>query len=204
MAKYTGPKLKVIRALGTDLPGLTRKQVGEREHPPGQHGPNRKRRSSDYGLQLRQKQIVKMNYGLSEKQLKMIFKKAENSKVQTGQKLLSLLESRLDNLVFRAGFAPTIAAARQLVNHGHILYNDQKSNIPSIICKPGDTIAVKPSSQSLQTVLDTIDEPSIDVPSYLSVNAKEFKAKMTVEPDKEDVPLDVHESLIIEYYAKSM
>jgi small subunit ribosomal protein S4 len=204
MAKYTGPKLKVIRALGTDLPGLTRKQIGKREHPPGQHGPNRRRRSSDYGLQLRQKQIVKMNYGLSEKQLKMLFKKAVKSKVQTGKKLLSLLESRLDNIVFRAGFAPTIPAARQLVNHGHILYNDKKANIPSIICKPGDTFAVKPSSQSLQIVLDTIEEPSIALPSYLSVSTKEFKAKITAEPEKEDVPLDIHESLIIEYYAKSM
>ena len=147
MARYTGPRLKVMRALGTELPGLSRKSMENRSYPPGQHG-QKNRRRSDYAVRLAEKQKLRFNYGLSEKQIRRLFREAKSSKAPTGDKLLELLERRLDNFVFRAGFAPTAVAARQLVRHRHVLLNGRSVNIPSIRINPGDkiTLTVKPQA----------------------------------------------------------
>lgn len=129
MSRYTGPRLKVMRALGTELPGLSRKTIGARNHPPGQHG-QRPKRKSGFGLQLIEKQKLRFNYGVTEGQIQRLFREAKRAKAPTGEKLLELLECRLDNFVFRAGFAPTAVAARQLVRHKHVLFNGRAVNIP--------------------------------------------------------------------------
>lgn len=129
MSRFTGPRLKVQRALGTALPGLSRKSPEERNYPPGQHGMKQKRKS-DYGLRLMEKQKLRFNYGVTERQIQRLFREAKQSKAPTGERLLELLESRLDNFVFRAGFAPTTLAARQLVSHRHVLLNGRSVNIP--------------------------------------------------------------------------
>ena len=130
MSRYTGPRLKKCRALDVDLPGLTRKRR-KRTYRPGQHGPGFRRKVSDYGRRLMEKQKIRFNYGLGERQLRRLVSDARRSQLSTGDKLMELLERRLDNVVFRAGFTPTIPAARQLVNHGHILVNGRKASIPS-------------------------------------------------------------------------
>ena len=140
MSRYTGPRVKKMRKLGVNLPGLSRKTMDRRPYPPGEHGGKRQKRKSDYANQLMEKQKLRLNYGVSERQFRRYMVEARQSKTPTGDKLLELLERRLDNVVFRAGFAPTIPAARQLVNHRHIRLNGHKADIPSIRVKVGDVI----------------------------------------------------------------
>ena len=204
MSRYTGPKLKLIRRFKTDLPGLTRKSVGEKKHPPGQHGPSLRPRETDYGRQLTEKQKVKFNYGITECQMKRYFKLAHRSKLDTGKHFLALLEARLDNAVFRCGFAPTIPSARQLVAHGHILLNGKRVTIPSIQIKPNDTIVVNEKARNIPSLLETMNKPVLTIPDYLQVETNEFTAKVTANPERTDVPLDVEESLLVEYYARAM
>ena len=146
MSRFTGPRVKVMRALGLELPGLSRKSIERRPYPPGQHGGRRRRRDSVYGQQLKEKQKLKMNYGVSERQMRRLIKQARRSKQETGLKLLELLERRLDNVIFRAGYAPTIPAARQLVNHGHFRVNGRKVDVPSFSVGEGDVIELKEKS----------------------------------------------------------
>jgi small subunit ribosomal protein S4 len=203
MTRFTGARLKVLRSLQTDLPGLTRKSPSQRKNPPGQHGANRKGRSgTDYGVRLKEKQKVRFNYGVSERQLRGYVRAASRTKGDSGKELMVLLESRLDNAGFRAGFAPTLPAARQLVAHKHILVNGKCVNIPRYNMEAGDVISVKVGSRELPIVMECIENPSLSVPSYMSVNPKEFAATITQRPQFDDVPLQVELNLIIEYYSR--
>ncbi|MBN8284627.1 30S ribosomal protein S4 [Zoogloea sp.] len=200
MSRYTGPRLKVIRALGCELPGLSRKSVGERDYPPGQHG-MRPRRKSDFGVKLMEKQKLRMNYGLTESQLQRLFREAKASRAPTGNKLLELLERRLDNAVFRAGFAPTAVAARQLVRHRHVQLNGRLVNIPSIRIRAGDTITLTDRARKMPMVLECVEQPSLARPEWLSCSEKEFRAAVTRLPDATEVPFPVDVQHVVEYYA---
>lgn len=200
MSRYTGPRLKVMRALGCELPGLSRKSIGERDYPPGQHG-MRSRRKSDYGLKLMEKQKLRMNYGLTESQIQRLFREAKRSRQPTGEKLLELLERRLDNVVFRAGFAPTTVAARQLVRHRHVLLNGQSVNIPSIRVRAGDVVVLTEKARRIPTVLECVEQPSLARPEWLACDGKTFQAVVTRLPDAAEVPFPVEVQHVVEYYA---
>lgn len=203
MSRITGPRLKIMRALGTDLPGLSRKSIEKRPTPPGQHGAKKatRQRKSDFGIKLIEKQKLRFNYGVSERQLQRLMVDARKGKEPTGTTLLQLLERRLDNVVFRSGFAPTIPAARQLVQHGHIRLNGRKVNIPSIRLKVGDEISLKQSSVNLPIVMETLQEPSLIRPEWLSWNESPAMSKVAHLPAPEDVPFDIDIQQVVEYYA---
>lgn len=203
MSRITGPRLKIMRALGTDLPGLSRKSIEKRPTPPGQHGAKKatRQKKSDFGIKLIEKQKLRFNYGVSERQLQRLMVDARKGKEPTGTTLLQLLERRLDNVVFRSGFAPTIPAARQLVQHGHIRLNGRKVNIPSIRLKVGDEISLKQSSVNLPIVMETLQEPSLIRPEWLSWNESPAMSKVAHLPAPEDVPFDIDIQQVVEYYA---
>ena len=200
MARYTGPRLKIVRALGVELPGLTRKTVGERNYPPGQHG-QRQRKKSDYGIKLMEKQKLRYNYGVSEKQIRRLFREAKADKAPTGNKLLELLERRLDNAVFRAGFAPTTIAARQLINHRHIRLNGRMASIASIRIRPGDTLSLTEAARKFPMVAECLTTPSLSRPEWLNFNATEASATVTRAPEAGEVPLPIDVQHVVEYYA---
>ena len=200
MSRYTGPRLKVMRTLGTELPGLSRKPLGERNYPPGQHG-RRPRRKSSFGVQLIEKQKLRFNYGLTEKQMQRLMREAKRDRGPTGAKLLELLERRLDNFVFRAGFAPTAIAARQLVRHKHVLLNDRTVNIASIRVKPGDRIQLSERARRIPVVLESLVEPALSRPEWLAVDEVAFVATVTRTPSPDEVPFPVDVQQVVEYYA---
>lgn len=191
-----------MRALGIDLPGLSRKTIETRPTPPGQHGnkASRKRRS-DFGVKLVEKQKIRFNYGLTERQMRILILDARKGKEPTGERLLQLLELRLDNVVFRAGFAPTGIGARQLVSHGHVLLNGQRADIPSIRLKLGDQISLKTSSLSIPMVVETLNNMPLARPEWL--RWEEQKKSITVAhlPSTDDVPFPVDVQQVVEYYA---
>ena len=203
MSRFTGPRLKVMRALGTELPGLSRKSIENRPNPPGQHGAKKtlRQRKSDFGVKLIEKQKLRFNYGISEKQLKRLMLDARKGKEPTGTTLLQLLERRLDNVVFRSGFAPTIPAARQLVQHGHVVLNGKKVNIPSVRLKVGDEISLKQNSFKLPMVVETLQEPALTRPEWLSWNESPALSKVAHLPAPEDVPFEIDVQQVVEYYA---
>lgn len=202
MSRFTGPRLKIMRALGIDLPGLSRKTIEARPNPPGQHGGRgMRRKKSDFGVKLMEKQKLRFNYGLTETQLRRLMADARRGNAPTGETLLKLLELRLDNVVFRAGFAPTIAAARQLVNHGHLLLNWRAANIPSIRLRLGDEIAMKTESLNIPLVADTLKELPLIRPEWLTWNDQTLSAKVAHLPAPEDVPFPVDVQQVVEYYA---
>lgn len=200
MSRYTGPRLKVMRALGTELPGLSRKPLGERNYPPGQHG-QRPKRKSGFGVQLIEKQKLRFNYGLTERQIQRLFREAKRDRGPTGDKLLELLERRLDNFVFRAGFAPTTVAARQLVRHKHVLLNGRAVNIPSIRVRPGDRIQLTERARSIPVVVEALAEPSLSRPEWLAFDEAAVAATVTRTPSPDEVPLPVDVQQVVEYYA---
>ena len=200
MARYRGPRLRIARRLGTDLPGLTRKDGDRRPYPPGQHGQGRQR-FSEFKKQLFEKQKIRYNYGLSEKQLRNLFSEAQRSKEPAGVVLLRLLEQRLDNIVFRMGIAPTIPAARQLVVHGHIVVDGRKVDRPSYRVRAGQQIAVRPKSRKVAIIQDSIGQPSLRLPSYLTFDANTMTGTMTKLPEREDVPMQLEEQMVVEYYS---
>ncbi len=202
MSRYRGPRLRKVRSLGP-LPGLTRKEP-TKQTPPGEHGGKwRRRRASTYRLQLIEKQKIRFNYGLSEKQLRKYYKKATSMKGETGHNLLQLIERRLDNVVARGGFARTIPAARQLVSHGHVTVNGRKVDIPSYLVRVGDMISLREKSKNLKVVEENITEGSgIGVPSFLEVDPSARKIVMKGFPTRDDVPLDVDERMVVEFYSK--
>ena len=202
MSRFRGPRLKVIRRFQQHLPGLSRKSAERRAHPPGQHGQSRRTKRSDYRIRLEEKQKLRYNYGLSERQLRNCFKKAVNGNDDTGLSLLRLMESRLDNVVFRAGFAPTIPAARQLVAHGHVLVNGSKVDIPSFQVQIGQTVAIREKSQNIPVVAESVAAPVLECPSYLSVDSAKFEATFKAEPAREDIPFEFQEHLVIEFYSQ--
>lgn len=200
MARYTGPRLRIVRRLGTAMPGLTRKLAENRPYPPGQHGQGRQR-FSEFKKQLYEKQKLRFNYGLSERQLRNVFTEAQRGKDPAGIALLRLLEQRLDNVVFRLNLAPTIPAARQLVAHGHIMVDGRKVDRPSFRVKPGAEISVRPKSRNLDVITSSVESPSLRLPSYLSFDSKTYTGKMETYPTREDVPLELEEQLVVEYYS---
>ncbi|MUG91587.1 30S ribosomal protein S4 [Scytonema sp. UIC 10036] len=200
MSRYRGPRLRVVRRLG-DLPGLTRKSA-RRAYPPGQHGQNRKKRS-EYAVRLEEKQKLRMNYGLTEKQLLRYVRKARRVTGSTGQVLLQLLEMRLDNTVFRLGMAPTIPAARQLVNHGHVTINGRVVNIPSYQCRPGEVISVRDRERSKELVTTNLQYPGLaNLPSHLEFDKNKLVGKVNAVIEREWVALQVNELLVVEYYSR--
>lgn len=200
MSRYTGPRLKVMRALGCALPGLSRKSMDERDYPPGQHGAKPKRKSG-YGLRLIEKQKLRYNYGLTEGQLQRLFREAKMSKSPTGEKLLELLERRLDNFVFRAGFAPTIVAARQLVRHRHVLFNGRSVNLPGIRVRSGDTISLTAKGKRIPATAECLEKPELERPEWLSFDVGTSSAKVTRLPEPSEVPFPVDVQSIVEHYA---
>lgn len=203
MSRYIGPRLKVVRALGAELPGLTTRTREKRDYPPGQHG-LKNRRVSDFGKKLIEKQKLRYNYGLRERQFRLLFARAKASRMPTGAKLLELLERRLDNFVFRAGYAPTIVAARQLVRHGHVLLNGRRTDIPSVTIKPGDEIGLTDKALGLPMVVETIATPSLSRPEWLAFDETTRKARMTRTPSPDEVPFPVEVQQVVEYYAIRM
>lgn len=199
MARYTGPRLKIVRALGIELPGLTRK-TPNRDYGPGQHGMKQKRKSG-FGVQLMEKQKLRYNYGVSERQIQRLFREAKNSREQTGNKLLELLERRLDNVVFRAGFAPTTVAARQLVSHRHVRLNGKPVTIASIRVGSGDTITLSEKGRKIPMVIECTGEPSLSRPEWIAFDDAQAMATVTRLPDANEVPFPIEVQHVVEYYA---
>jgi small subunit ribosomal protein S4 len=202
MSRYTGPRLRVMRALGVDLPGLSPKTSERRPYPPGQHG-QRRRKETEYGKRLKEKQKLRLNYGLNERQLRTVFREAARSKVNTGTKLIELIERRLDNLVFRAGFARSIPAARQLVRHGHVLVNGRRVDIPSFRVKVGQAVAVKESAKESAPVVQGLalaQQRGWSSP-WLETDTEKRSFKLVGVPDESAVPFPLDMQLIIELYA---
>jgi small subunit ribosomal protein S4 len=203
MSRYTGPRRKRIRSLDLDLPAFTRKTAGERNFPPGQHGRNFRRAPSEYGRQLREKQKIRLNYGLSEAQLRNTVREARRLEGSTGERLIQLLERRLDNIVFRAGFAPTIPAARQMVNHGHFKLNGHRADIASMLLRPGDTLVVKDKSKAVALLKEQLESGPFR-PSWLEVNAGEMTVKVMAMPSSDQIPTQFDTQLVIEFYSKRL
>lgn len=200
-----GPRLKRIRRLGTPLPGLTRKAPEWKTYPPGQHGPDpKRRRASDYRTRLDEKQKLRWNYGVSERQLRTYFDAAARSGGVTGEALLALLERRLDNVVFRLGFAPTIPAARQLVAHGHIRVNGGRVDRAGFLVRVGDGVSVSPRARTIGDVMQAVERgPEVKLPGYLALDpADRFQGRVVATPMRADVPLVVDEAAIVEFYAR--
>jgi small subunit ribosomal protein S4 len=200
MSRYRGPRLRVVRRLG-ELPGLTRKSA-RRSYPPGQHGQNRKKRS-EYAIRLEEKQKLRFNYGVTERQLLRYVRKARRATGSTGQALLQLLEMRLDNTIFRLGMAGTIPAARQLVCHGHITVNGRVVDIPSYQCRPGDVIAVRDRDQSRRLVQANMEYPGLaNLPSHLEFDKNTLTGKVNGVIEREWIALSINELLVVEYYSR--
>lgn len=201
MARYTGPKTKIARKFGEPIYGSD-KYYEKRNFPPGQHGAAKKRKKvSEYGLQLNEKQKAKYTYGILERQFRNLFDKASKKKGITGVILLQLIESRLDNVVYRLGIAPTRDAARQLVSHRHITVNGRVLNIPSAMLKPGDVVAVREKSKSLEVITNAVEGHS-NTFSWLEWDSATLTGKFMNYPNREDIPETINEQLIVELYSK--
>jgi len=202
MSRFTAPRLKVMRSLGVDLPGISRKTIESRPNPPGQHGAKAaKRRLSDFGVKLKEKQKLRFNYGLTESQMRKLIMHARKGNNPTGEQLLQLLERRLDNVVFRAGFAPTGIAARQLVSHGHVLQNGKPVNIPSIRVNVGDEITLKATSLKIPLVIETLEKIVLVRPDWLHWDETNKTIKVAHLPDADQVPFPVDVQQVVEYYS---
>ncbi|GAA4320598.1 30S ribosomal protein S4 [Compostibacter hankyongensis] len=201
MARYTGPKTRISRIFGEPILG-NGKYLGKNSNPPGQHGPNRRRKQpSEYALQLREKQKAKYTYGLLERQFRKTFEEASRRKGATGENLIKLLEARLDNAVFRMGIAPSRPAARQLVSHKHITVNGEVVNIPSCQLRPGDVVGLKPKSAG-NTALTSNVRGKNQKYTWLDWNEKDLKGTFITYPEREHVPENIKEQLIVELYSK--
>jgi small subunit ribosomal protein S4 len=201
MARYTGPKTKIARKFGEAIFGPD-KVLSKKNYPPGQHGNNRKRKTSEYGIQLREKQKAKYTYGVLEKQFRNMFDKASRSKGITGEVLLQLLECRLDNLVYRLGIAPTRSAARQLVSHRHIVVDGKVVNIPSYSVKPRQLIGVREKSKSMEVVADALTGFNHSKYPWIEWDQSSLTGKLLHIPEREDIPENLKEQLIVELYSK--
>jgi small subunit ribosomal protein S4 len=202
MARYTGPKSRIARKFGEPIYGAD-KHLERKNFPPGQHGSTKKRKkTSEYGVQLREKQKAKYTYGILERQFRNTFEKASRSKGVTGEVLLQMLEARLDNTVYRLGIAPTRASARQLVSHRHITVNGNVINIPSYQLKPGDIIGVREKSKSLETIVDSLSGRNYSKLSWLEWDDTQMAGKFMSMPERTDIPENIKEQLIVELYSK--
>lgn len=201
MARYTGPKTKIARKFGDAIYGAD-KSFEKRNYPPGFHGASKKRRkTSEYGLQLKEKQKAKYTYGVLEKQFSNLFKKAQSKPGVTGEILLQLLEGRLDNIIYRLGVAPSRAAARQLVTHRHITVNGEVVNIPSYAVKAGDVVGVREKSKSLEAITNSLDARGVNV-SWLEFDRGMMNGKVISMPQRDEIPENIKEQLIVELYSK--
>lgn len=201
MARYTGPNTKIARKFGEPIFGPD-KSFEKKNYPPGQHGLAKKRKkTSEYGIQLKEKQKVKYTYGLLERQFRNLYDKASRMKGRKGENLILLLESRLDNIVYRMGIAPSRAAARQLVTHRHITLNGDLCNIPSTIVKPGDIVAVRERSKSLEVIQDNISRGTARY-SWIEWDGATLSGKYLNMPIRSEVPETISEQLIVELYSK--
>ncbi len=202
MARYRGPRTKIARKFSDPIFGAD-KSFEKKNYPPGMHGNNKRRRkASEYGIQLKEKQKAKYTYGVLEKQFRNMFDKASRSKGVTGEVLLQLLESRLDNVVYRMGLSNTRAGARQLVTHRHITVNGDIVNIPSYTLKPGESIGVRERSKSLEVIIDALSTARYGSSTWLEFDEASLTGKFLNRPEREDIPENIKEQLIVELYSK--
>ena len=201
MARYRGPKTKIARKFGEPIYGPDR-ILERKNYPPGQHGINRRKKPSEYGIQLMEKQKAKYTYGVLERQFRNLFEKANRSKGITGEVLLGLLESRLDNIVYRLGIAPSRAAARQLVSHRHIIVDGNVVNIPSYTVKPGQLIGVREKSKSLEVITESMSGSSVHRYSWLEWDGYKMTGKYLNIPERTEIPENIKEQSIVELYSK--
>ena len=202
MSRYTGPVWKRSRRLGYSILE-TGKELSKRNYAPGQHGNDKKKKLTEYGKQLQEKQKVREMYGVNERQFQRLYKIAKGTKGVTGYNFLKLLESRADNLVYRMGLARTRRAARQLVNHGHITVNGKKMDIPSYICKPGDVIALGETSKNL-VVVKAARELVVTLPAFVTWDDEKACGTFVREPERNEICHDIQENLIVEFYNKKI
>ncbi|MBI2375824.1 MAG: 30S ribosomal protein S4 [Deltaproteobacteria bacterium] len=205
MSRYTGPRLRIVRRLGgVELPGLVTPRELPRQYPPGQHGPTQRVKLSDYAIRLREKQKLRYNYGIGERQFVRYMIQAKAAKGNTGERLLSLLESRVDNVIFRAGYAKTNRAARQLVRHGHVLVNGKKQTIPSFTVQPGSTVEIGEKSKHKERILAELQGPGQNqLPDFLErEEANPLRVRLKNAPEGRDCGVsNINESLVVELYA---
>ncbi|MFC4714483.1 30S ribosomal protein S4 [Planococcus dechangensis] len=200
MSRYTGPAWKLSRRLGISLSG-TGKELEKRPYAPGQHGANQRRKVSEYGLQLQEKQKLRFMYGVNERQFKTMFNKAGKMDGKHGENFMILLETRLDNVVYRLGLARTRRQARQIVNHGHILVDGKRLDIPSYSVKPGQTITFREKSNNLDVVNEAIEVNSF-VPEYVSIDADKKEGTFVRLPERSELSAEINEQLIVEFYSR--
>ena len=200
MARYTGPKQKIARRFKEPIFGPS-KALERKPYPPGQHGRNRRRRESEYAVQLKEKQKTKYTYGLLEKQFKNLFDKASRQQGVTGEILLKLLEARLDNTVFRLGFGKTRRQARQFVSHCHIMVNEEVVNVASYELRPDDVVSVRPKSRDLEVIQENVNRHRRNF-TWLEVDREKMKGKFIDYPERQDIPENIEEQLIVELYSK--
>ena len=204
MSKRQSAKYKIDRRMGENIWGRPKSPVNRRDYGPGQHGQRRKSKLSDFGIQLQAKQKLKGYYGnITEKQFRSIYDEAVRGKGNTGENLIGLLERRLDALVYRAKLVPTVFAARQFINHGHVMVNGVRTNIPSFRVKVGDVIEVREKSKQMGLVLEAVQSPERDVPEYVEADHNKMKASMLRVPELNDVPYPTHmePNLVVEFYS---
>ena len=201
MARYIGPKSKIARRFGEPIFGPD-KVLERRSFPPGQHGQKRKRKLSEYGEQLREKQKAKYTYGMLERQFRLFFKRALAKEGKTGELLMQMCESRLDNIVFRLGIAPTRAAARQLVTHRHIVVDGKVLGIPSYIVKAGQTVGVREKNRSMVAIVDSLAAPRAAAAAWLDWDAQTMTGTYTRVPERAEIPENVDEQAIVELYSR--
>ena len=205
MAKSNKPKGKLVRKFGENIFGNPKydRLLNRKPYSPGQHGQSRRSKLSNYGIQLQEKQKIKFMYGLLEKQFRLTFVRAEKMKGETGTNMLQILESRLDNVVYRLGFAPSRPAARQLVSHKHFLVNNKIVNISSFIVKPGDVIEVREKSRKMDIILESMRRIKGDMDlSWLSLDKAKMKGTFNAVPDRDEMQLTINEQLVVELYSK--
>lgn len=201
MARYIGPKSRIARKFGEAIFGPD-KVLAKKNYPPGQHGQSRRKKTSEYGIQLREKQKAKYTYGVLEKQFRNMYEKAHSTKGVTGEVLLQLLEARLDNLVFRLGFAPTRSGARQLVSHKHITVDGKVVNIASYHTRPGQVIAVREKNKSMEVINASLEGFNHSKYPWIEWNAASMSGVFLHVPEREDIPENIKEQLIVELYSK--
>jgi small subunit ribosomal protein S4 len=205
MARYRGPRLKRCRAVGTVLPGMTTVATLERPFPPGEHGTDRRRKPSDYKIRLVEKQKCRWHFGVLEKQFQRYVRRASQLKGPAGLNLMLLLQSRLDNVTWRLGLAATITASRQLIVHRHIEVNGKRVDRPSFFVKAGDVITVREKSRNKQFIKDVLEQSTGRVlPAWLEFDPAKAEGKMITPPDRADLPFDLREAAIIEFYSQKL
>jgi small subunit ribosomal protein S4 len=202
MARYTGPRVKLMRAVGMDLPGLSRKTIERKPFPPGMKEGQFRKKKSEFGTQLLEKQKLRFNYGLTEKQLRLTVQRAFHARGHSGNKLLELLESRLDSVVFRAGFAASIPAARQFVNHGHVLVDGKPVDIASFTVEPGQVISLREGAYKFPQVVYSMENPPLARPAWLSFDESARSVKVITNPDRDSFPFAIDIHLVVEYYSR--